>query len=185
MFRNVLALAIAAAAMIFSHVAAADTGGFASLFQRAMIQGKSGNGFAAGYSCSTAGATTTCTSPYGGSLTQSYEQWNGNSGSTSWSYNNFTISAAGVTMTINGTFNYQGSISPSGILSGTMAGNLVYDITTPAMNYGGYSVPATTQHLTIVINATFGNGMATVNLTANGQSSTVSWSQTQLLGYLY
>ncbi len=163
-----------------------DQGSFARLFQQALAQGKSGNAFAAGYACSTVNKTTTCTSPQSGSVTQEYSQWSGTSGSATWSYNNFTISAAGMTMVVNGSFTYNGSVQPNGILNGTLVGNLIYDIATPAMTYGTYKVPAQTQHATVGITAQFqASGAATVTLNINGASMTVTWSQTQFLGYLY
>lgn len=168
-------------------VANDQPGFFALAFQRAMSQSHAGNSFAGGYSCSTSGGATMCTSPYGGSVTQNFSQWSNNSGSTSWSYNNFTISAAGITMVVNGSFNYTGSVLSNGYLNGTMTGNLAYDITTPAMSYGGYNIPATTQHLTIGITANFySNGGLSISMNVDGQQLTVNnWTQGQLLGFLY
>lgn len=185
--KKILFCIFAVLTMLPQLAVADDQGSFARLFQQAMVQGKQGNAFAgSAYQCSTANGTTTCTSPAGGSLTQNYSQWNGASGSATWSYNNFTISMAGITMVLNGSFTYNGSVQSNGILNGTLVGNLTYDITTPAMNYGTYTIPAGTQHLALGITAQFQtSGMSTVTLNINGTSTTVSWSQTQLLGYLY
>ncbi|MBZ0091972.1 MAG: hypothetical protein K8F27_07100 [Sulfuricellaceae bacterium] len=184
MMKKILLLA---ACLLLPQLAAADSqGSFARLFQQAVMQGKAGNAFAAGYACSTANQTTTCTSPQGGSVTQNYSQWSGTSGSATWSYNNFTISAAGITMVITGSFTYNGSVQPNGFLDGTLVGNLIYDIKTPTTSYGGYNIPAQTVHANVGITAQFqASGAAAVTLNINGTPMTVNWSQTQLLGYLY
>ncbi|MBS4097285.1 MAG: hypothetical protein KGZ83_10680 [Sulfuricella sp.] len=187
MFKKVFGAFVAAFVLLGSQIAQADDqGSFATLFQRAMTQGKTGNGFVAGPTCSTAGSTSTCTSPSGGTVTQNYAQWNGSSGTTTWSYNNFTISVSGITMTLNGSFTYTGSVSQGNILNGTLTGNLAYNIVTPAMVVSGYTIPAMNQNMTIGINATFANGGVTANMTIDGKAQpTITWSQTQLLGYLY
>ena len=185
MFKKVYTSVFALFVLLSSQFAAADEQ-FPALFQSAMSHGKTGNGFAAAPTCTTGGGTTTCTSPYGGTVTQNYSQWTGSSGTTTWSYNSFTISVAGITMILNGSFTYTGSVSQTGLLDGTMTGTLNYAITTPGTSYGGYTLPAMTQNMSIGLNAVFSNGNATVTLSIDGKAQgTVSWSQTQLLGYLY
>lgn len=184
MLRKVSISVFALFALLSSQFAAAD-GQFPALFQGAMSQGKAGNGFAAGYVCTPSASGTSCTSPYGGSMTQDYSQWNGRSGSTSWSYNNFTISVAGITMTVNGSFTFNGSVSDAGILDGTMTANLTYDITTAPMTYGGYTIPATTQRVDVALTAVFSNGNANITMTSGGKTINLVWSQGQLVSYLY
>lgn len=187
MLKKMLAICFSTLVLLAAQVTHADNqGSFAVLFQSAMTQGKTGNGFAATPICSSAGGTTTCTSPYGGTVTQNYSQWTGSSGTAAWSYNNFTISVAGINMTINGSFTFNGTISQTGILNGSLTGDLTYNITMPAMSYGGYTIPATSQTMKIGLNATFSNGNATVVMSIDGKAQpAVTWSQTQLLGYLY
>lgn len=186
MFKKVSAILFLMFALLSSPFAAADEpGSFAEAFQRAMSQGKAGNAFAAGYTCTTSAGVSSCTSPYGGSISQNYSQWSPTGGTTSWSYNNFTIVAQGITMVINGSFTFTGTVANNGALNGTMTGNLNYNITTPAMTYGGYSIPASSQQLAITVNATFANGNANITMTANGQTITAVWSQGQLISYLY
>lgn len=186
MFKKVSAIVFLMFALLSSPFAGADEqGSFATLFQQAMSQGKSGNAFASAYTCTTNVGVTSCSSPYGGSITQNFNQWGANGGTTTWSYNNFTISVQGITMVINGSFTFTGTVASNGVLNGTMTGNLVYNITTPAMNYGGYAIPASSQTLSIAINATFSGGNANISMTYNGQTVTMVWSQGQLISYLY
>lgn len=184
MFKKLLKfLALSAVLAISQNAGASEE----NAFQRAMSQGKGGNAFAAAAQCSTSGATSTCTSPYGGTVTQDYSQWTGSSGTAKWSYNNFTIAAGGATMVVNGAFTYQGSAQANGILDGTLTGDLVYDITTSAMTYNGYTIPPQTQHAPVHLTAVFQpNGMASITLSINGGAgTTATWSQTQLMSYLY
>lgn len=188
MFKKVSAILFLMFALLSSPFAAAEeSGSFAEAFQRAMSQGKAGNGFASAspYTCNTSAGVTSCSSPYGGSITQNYSQWSSTGGTTSWSYNNFTISVQGITMVINGSFTFTGTVANNGVLNGTMTGNLTYNITTPAMTYGGYTVPASSQQLAISVNATFAAGNANITMTYNGQTITAVWSQGQLISYLY
>lgn len=184
MLRNVFISVFALLTLLSSPFAAANQQ-LPTLFQRAMSQGSTGNSFASGYVCTPSASGTSCTSPYGGSMTQDYSQWNGRSGSTSWSYNNFTISVTGITMTVNGSFTYNGSVSDAGILDGTMTANLTYDITTAPMSYGGYTIPATTQRVDVALTAIFSNGNANITMTSGGKTINIVWSQGQLVSYLY
>ena len=184
MFKKTLKFLALGAVLSISQGAGA---GEENAFQHAMNQGKGGNAFAAAAQCSTSGTTSTCTSPYGGTVTQDYSQWKGNSGVAKWSYNNFTIVAGGANMVVNGSFSYQGSAQANGILDGTLTGNMIYDISTSAMTYNGITIPPQSQHIPLQLTALFQpNGMASITMSVNGGAgTTATWSQTQLMSYLY
>lgn len=120
----------------------------------------------------------TINSPYGGSYTIDYGNWNGNSGTVTVTYNNFTLPYVG--WVYNGNWTYTGSIASNGYLTGTMTGSWRID---------GLNLGAGTESLSWVFNMDFRNGMAngTMAISTNGMqlfSVPLSFSQAEFVGYL-
>ena len=131
-------------------------------------QAMKGNSFAA--------ATSTVSSPYGGSYSIDASAWSGNSGTISVSYNNFKLPPP-YSFLFNGNWTFTGSIAANSLITGTLTG--IWSIS----GLTGLPGPVSCN---MTMNFSGGQALVTMVINVAGQSVTQNFqfSQAVALGLL-